>query len=79
MDPDSKFAGLLRLYPLGGILTKYYAALKDLFYKLSDEVIFGKRALVEPLSVVVNASKTAKTISGSHCVVFGTGFRGFAD
>lgn len=59
--------------PDDGNLSRFYVHAADFCYKLPDHVSFEEGALLEPLSVAVNACRRAKIEMGNHVLVCGAG------
>ncbi|XP_066923109.1 sorbitol dehydrogenase-like [Clytia hemisphaerica] len=59
--------------PIDGSLCRYYVHAADFCYKLPDHVSCEEGALLEPLSVAVNACKRAQVKMGDHILVCGAG------
>lgn len=59
--------------PYDGNLCRYYVHAADFCYKLPDHVSYEEGALLEPLSVAVNACRRAGIVMGDHILICGAG------
>lgn len=71
---NMRFCSSAKTFPhLDGTLQDYMAHPADLLHPLPDSVTFEQAALIEPLSVVIHASRRAKIQPGYTVLVFGAG------
>jgi len=68
--PDIEFCATP---PYDGTLARYYTHAADFCYKLPDHVSFEEGALLEPLSVAVQACRRAKITLGDRVLICGAG------
>jgi len=68
--PDVRFYGTP---PVDGAFAEYAAAPADSVFKLPENMTFEEGAMVEPLSVGIQASKRGSIGPGKSAVVFGAG------
>lgn len=59
--------------PVDGTLTRYYVHAADFCFKLPDHVTFEEGAMLEPLSVAVQACRRANVSIGKKVLIFGAG------
>jgi L-iditol 2-dehydrogenase len=59
--------------PYDGTLTRYFAHPADFCYKLPDHVSFEEGAMLEPLSVAVQACRRANITFGENVLICGAG------
>ncbi|XP_023209882.1 sorbitol dehydrogenase-like [Centruroides sculpturatus] len=59
--------------PIDGTLTRYYVHAADFCFELPDHVSLEEGALLEPLSVAVQACRRANVSIGKRVLIFGAG------
>lgn len=69
-----RFASSAKVYPhADGFLQEYINHPSDFLYKLPDNCSFEQASLIEPLSVVLHASRRAHITAGQSVLVLGAG------